>query len=566
MGTLDISLLNISDGVFQVIASTGNTHLGGSDFDARLMQHCISSFNKTNRLDIIPSAINLQKLKKSCENAKKKLSFAYTACIKIPNFYETIELNVNINKSQFEEICNDLLILCMKPLADIIELTKITVDEIIMVGGATRMPCIRESVTNYFKKSVNVSINPDEAVAIGAGIQAYMLSHKDDPFCKNITLMDSTALSLGVEVMGGIMDIIIPRSSTIPIKKTRRYTPDSDNQTSVKIKIFEGERSMTSDNFLIGEFELIDLKSAPRGVVKIDITFSIDINSIISVTAETIDDDNKKTIQIKSNTSRLSEKQLDDLVNQANANELIDKLQREKRQLYYEIEDICNVIKYNINNNTCKLNEEDKISTINDINSVKDWLTTNPYDKINDKKEYYDILSRLKSKYTTLILRINSDDILPSEIIPQFGTSVYNDSDNAENDNKNSSSSLKIRDELTNLCHSMQTALDGFEDTELIKELKYTIDDALLWIYIKENLSDEECQSKINEINNIADHAFDNGEYKITRQHLYELCLNLIDDENINIDIKQYINNVLYNIESINVQEVYNKIIDYTSG
>lgn len=550
--TLDISLLNISDGVFQVLASTGNVHLGGCDFDTRLMKYCIESFNK----DIKPDSINLQKLKKACENAKKKLTTSLMTTIKIPNFYENNDLCVTITRGKFEEICNDLIILCIKPLSDIIEITKVSIDEIIMVGGATRMPCIQELVTKFFKKPLNNSINPDEAVAIGASIQGYMLSSegKNDPFCNNITLIDSLALSLGVEVMGGIMDIIIPRGSSIPIQKTRKYTPDSDNQTSVIIKIFEGERSITADNILIGEFELSGLKSGPRGSVKIDITFSVDINGIISVTADD-SHDNKNSIQIKSNMGRFTADELDELINQATINELVDKLQREKRQLYYEISDMCNVIMYNINNDMCKLDNTDKINTQTDIESIKAWLLLNPHDKVVDKKDYYDVLSRLKSKYATLILRTNNNDLDAANDC-SMGTSIYNDEDTVQNNPDTTS----LRNELEQLCRSMQDAICDIQETILVKELKYTLDDALLWLYVKEYPTEIEYQTKINEINELANKIVDNNEYTITRESLYDICCTLLENSELEMSIKQYINNVLHNLDSVNVNEVYDKI------
>lgn len=288
-GTLDVSLLNISDGIFQVLGSCGNTHMGGADFDNVLMTYSIEQFKKKHKIELNNiNPLSYQKLKQACENAKKRLSEIKKTTIVVPQFYDNKDLFIVITKEIFENICKELFMLCLKPVSDILKscvIPKEDIDEIVLVGGCTRIPQIRENLKLFFGKDPNISLNPDEVVAAGAAIQAYILNNNTDPFSENITLLDVIPLSLGLEVIGGVMNVIIPRNSTIPISKTRKYTNDSDNETYICVKIFEGERKMTRDNYLVGSFELTGITPAPRGINQFEITFSVDVNGIINVTA-----------------------------------------------------------------------------------------------------------------------------------------------------------------------------------------------------------------------------------------------------------------------------------------
>ena len=401
-GTLDVSLLNICEGVFEVIASTGNTHLGGIDFDNRLIDYCITQFRlKNNNFNIDTlSILSLQKLRNECENAKKKLTNCHHAKIFIKNFYDNINLVINLSIDLFNNLTSDLISLCMKPLDDILissQLTKKDIDEIILVGGASQMPIIKENIKKYLGKEPNCSLNPDTCVAAGAAIQGYIIKNKNDPFSESIVLLDVTSLSLGVEINGGIMDIIIPRNSIIPVTKKNWYTNDTENETLIEIKIFEGERKLTKDNFFVGKFELSNLTPLPKGSAKIELSFSIDVNGIINVIAEDLHNpDNIKNIQINNNKKKLSKKEINKIIEESVQFELIDNINKEKKQLLYKINDFIENIQYNIKD----IETKEKNTITNDIDNIKNIIN-------NDDTDLSKILLELQQKYAVLTLKAN---------------------------------------------------------------------------------------------------------------------------------------------------------------
>lgn len=546
-GTLDVSLVNISNGLFQVLGSTGNTHLGGADFDNRLLSYCISEFKRKYRLIKLNnlSVLSLQKLKKSCENGKKLLSSTNNVKIIVNDFYDEKDLMINLSKEKFEEICRDLFILCLKPLEDIMiscDFNKDEIDEIILVGGATRIPKIRDNLELFLGKKPNSTINPDEVVAAGAAIQGYILSNNNDPFSENLVLLDVIPLSLGIETLGGVMNVLIPRNSIIPIKKKKKFTTDTDYETSVKIKIYEGERKMTKDNFLVGEFELSGLEPAPRGIAEIDVSFNVDVNGIISVTAQDLKNiNNKKSLLITGNKGRLSQKEIDILIEEAKKSELKDKIERDKKKLFYEIEEICSNIKINIKNEEYKLIADDKDKIMNDIDDILKWLIEKKYDQ-RDKKEYFNIVRRLRKQYSTLVFRAkdNEDNIEAVNNSKIESTSIFNDDNDdidkscgvvIDIDNKEEVRELKkLRDDISELCYNVLDIInnDNFaskKDSESITNIKDLIDDTLLWIYVGEKISRVEYIQKINEINEICNNLqFEPDK----RTELEELCYSLL--------------------------------------
>ena len=527
-GTLDVSLLNVCDGVFEVLASTGNSHLGGADFDNSLIKYCIGHFKKKHKLTKLDGllALSLQRLKKACENAKKVLSITTKAIIAVKDFYDGKDMYMTITRAQFEKICRDLLILCLKSVEDALKsgcLQIEDIDEVILVGGATRMPAIRNNLKLYFKGiEPNCSINPDEVVGVGAAIQGYILSHESDPFSENVVLLDIIPLSLGVETIGGVMNVLIPRNSVIPIKRKKKYTTDSDYATSVVIKIFEGERKMTKDNFFVGEFELSGLESAPRGVAEIEIYFNVDSNGIISVSAEDLKNNiNKNSITITGNKGRLSKEKIKQLVMEAKEMELKDKLERTKKRAFYEIEDLCSNIKVNIANGEYKLREEDKNKISEEVARIMDWLLVKSYND-REKSEYDEVIDRIKKKYGTLIMRTSGEmDNLGSNQ-KSCGTSVFEQDDDEEDiyekleneeygfaddiDENTRKELILIRDTLVELCHNVIDVITNsnikMDDTS-IEELKDYIDDTLLWVYVQEKISKTEYSQKIDEVNKI---------------------------------------------------------------
>ena len=563
-GTLDVSVLNITDGLFEVLGSAGNTHLGGLDFDKRLMRYCLYKFKLDNNysdLDII-SSLSIQKLRKQCENAKKLLSQQLKTNIAIKNFYNSNDLFITITQDKLNELCADLLLLSIKPIEDVLNscnLSKNTIDEIILVGGMTRMPIIRSNIKQYFNKELNYSVDPDEAVAIGASIQGYKLSHEDDPFSESITLLDIVSLSLGVETFGGIMDTIIHRNTYIPITKSRTYTTDSDFETSVIIKIYEGERQLTKDNFFVGEFELKGIQSLPKGIPKIKVCFEVDVNGIIRVSASYEDDKNKvnNSIIIVGNKGHLKTEQIEKLVKEAKEYELKDKQDKNKKQYYLEIVNLCKNIRTNAQSPDLKLIEEDKNKLIKDIDFTEKWLVdaSNP-----PEEEYTSLIAKLKTNYGILILQSSS---ISEETVPEgqvqdniHSTTIYdnNDTDNKlifeklENEERkelglDNSEIKELRVVLKDLCDSMFDLLDNDMNLPEYIELKNYIDDTLLWMHIHTNITKIDYQIRIKQINDLSNKIFDNNQnnrpnYKTE----LEILCNLI---------KGSISNDLFDIENI---------------
>jgi molecular chaperone DnaK (HSP70) len=530
-GTLDVSVLTISDGVFYVNASVGNTHLGGADFDNRLVAHCLNSFKKKNKIQKITdlSLLSLQKLRKSCENAKILLSTILKTYIIVKDFHDGHDLYVPITREEYIKLCRDLLIMCLKPLEDALKscgMQKDDIDEVILVGGMTRMPVIRDNIRTYFGgKEPNCSVDPDIVVATGAAIQGYILSHQEDPFADSVTLLDIIPLSLGVETIGGVMSIVIPRNTGIPVSKKKKYSTDSDYVTSVNIKIYEGERKMTKDNFFVGEFELSGLESAPRGVAEIEVKFSVDMNGIIKITAEDLDTHNKSGITITGNKGRLTSEQISKLLREAKDFELKDKVERQKKQHYYEIDDLCSNISYNLANENFKLNENDKKIVGDDVAVIKGWMKEKKYYE-RETDEMKKLIERIKKRYGTLILKVNSenDKNVKATSVNDSGqtTTVFGNDDEEEEakqifekieneelgiDSENDTEKEEIkqlRNSLMELCDSVSDIISSqklaiVEDD--LKAFRDFLNDTFLWIHIQIKPKKTDFKIKIDEVN-----------------------------------------------------------------
>lgn len=530
-GTTDVSLLNIDDGTFQVLGSCGNTHLGGADFDNRLISYCMNEFkvkNNYHQLDDL-SSISFQKLKQSCENAKKMLSDTKKTTVVVKEFYDDKSLIIPITRELFERICRDLLILCLKPIKDVLESCYFEVDdvdEIILVGGCSRMPSIRKNLKLMFNgKEPNSSINPDEVVCAGAAIHGFILENKLDPFSENIVLVDVIPLSLGVEMIGGIMDVIVPRNSIIPVQKKKRYTSDTDHVTSINIKVYEGERKMTKDNLLVGDFELCDLTSTLKELQKIEVIFAIDINGIISVSAGDLKNpENKKTINVNSNKGRLSKDMINQLVEEAKNYEVNDKIEREKKQIFYEIKNLCSNTKDNIHNPDFKIKDLDKSIISEDIEKILEWLKETDYNK-RDIKDLERVVEKIKNKYNLLVLKVTgeTDNVKANQVSEDniSNTSIYNDEDDdfdmkyqvcSGQDGLNQISDevkeeLKtLKQSLSELCYNVFSIISSGDiniSGEDQEEIKNYIDDVLLQIYVKEKITVIEYKQKINDVNNL---------------------------------------------------------------
>ncbi len=388
-GTFDVSILEIGDGVFEVKSTSGNNHLGGDDYDQRIIDYLVSEFKKSNSIDLSKDKMAMQRLKDAAEKAKKDLSGMTTTNISLPFISQgedgPVHLEISLSRAKFEDLTRDLTESTLEPVRKALKdakLTKKDIDKVLLVGGSTRMPRIAEIIKEELGQEASKGVNPDEVVAMGAAIQGGVLTGD----VNDIVLLDVTPLSLGIETLGGVCTVLIPRNTTIPTSKSQVFSTAADNQPAVDIHILQGERPMAADNKTLGNFQLTNIPPAPRGVPQIEVTFDIDANGIVNVKAKDLGTNKEQSITITSSTN-LSDDEIDKMVKEAEANKAADEKRKEEADVKNEAEQMIFATQKSIKDLGDKVDEKDKKQAEDLIKDLEEALKKDDLDDIKAKKD-----------------------------------------------------------------------------------------------------------------------------------------------------------------------------------